>query len=302
MVQGVIEAYLRAVNAREEVKVQERALETSQIAADGARERAKERQVTEIEVARADIRVAQTKNQLNLQKQSAQGALDALMVAIGEGVGKTPELTDAVPDIEPNIPTLADAMNKALENRVELSIYDMQLSEQERLLSVKKDKLKPSMDVVAGFNSLNNNPGLISRSLLDLGAFTAGLEYRVPMDKRALKEDRDTAARNLEVLKKLRVYQMEQVAESVRNAYRAVEASKTSVEILGQNLKIAQDNVALAQEMLDEGLDDNRNLLDGQQALTRAESGLLSAKVELYMSTINLKYAMGEDLAAIGTK
>ncbi|MCX6345116.1 MAG: TolC family protein, partial [Armatimonadetes bacterium] len=293
LVQSVISAYLRAVKAREEVKVQERALLTSQTAADGARKKAIERQITEIEVARAEILVAQTKDQLNIQKQDAQGALDALMVAIGEGVGKTPELTDTVPEIEPNTPTLADAVNKALQNRVELSVYDMQLSEQERLLSVKKNNLKPSMDVVAGFNSLDNDTGLISRSLLDLGAFTAGIEYRLPMDKRALQEDRDTTARDLDVLKRLRVYQMEQVAESVRNAYRGVEASKTSVEILGQNLKIAQDNVVLAQKMLDEGLDDNRNLLDGQQALTRAESGLLSAKVELYMSTINLKYAMG---------
>ena len=165
---------------------------------------------------------------------------------------------------------------------------------------MSKDKLRPRLDVVAGFNSTSPDSGLIGKSLYDLGAFTAGLEYHVPMDKRSLIEDQNTAQSSLDVLRKLRLFQMDQVAESVRNAYRAVEASKVSVEILGQNVKVAQDNLALAQEMLDEGLDDNRNVLDGQDALTRAESGLLSAKVDLYLATVNLKYAMGEDLATIG--
>lgn len=299
-IQGVIESYYRAVEAREQVKVQEHAVETAQAAADGAREKAKELQITEIEVSRADIRVAQTKDQLNIQKQSAQGAIDRLMLAIGKGMGDSPELTDTVPAVDPKLPTLAEAIDKALQNRAELSVYDLQTATQERSLAMSKDRLRPRLDVVAGFNSTNSDSGLIGKSLYDLGSFTAGFEYRVPMDKRSLVEEQNTAQSNLDVLKKLRLFQMDQVAESIRNAYRAVEASRTSVEILGQNVKVARDNLALAQEMLDEGLDDNRNVLDGQDSLTRAESGLLSARVDLYLATVNLKYAMGEDLADIG--
>jgi len=299
-IQGVIESYFRAVEARDQVKVEESAVQIAQTAADGAREKANEMQITEIEVSRAEIRVAQTKDQLNIQKQSAQGALDQLMLAIGKGIGASPELTDTVPVVDSQLPTLAEAIDKALSNRAELSVYDLQIADQERSVAMSKDKLRPRLDVVAGFNSTSPDSGLIGKSLYDLGAFTAGLEYHVPMDKRSLVEDQNTAQSNLDVLRKLRLFQMDQVAESVRNAYRAVEASKVSVEILGQNVKVAQDNLALAQEMLDEGLDDNRNVLDGQDALTRAESGLLSAKVDLYLAAVNLKYAMGEDLATIG--
>lgn len=299
-IQGVIQAYFRAVQAREQVKVQERAVEVAQEAADGARERAKELQVTEIEVSRAAIRVAQTRDQLNIHRQTAQGTIDRLMMAIGEGVGANPTLTDAVPHADFEVPTLAEAIERALTNRSELTVYDLQLADQERNLAMKYDRLRPRLDVVAGFNSMSDDSGVISKSLYDLGSFTAGIEYRLPVDRRSLEEDRAMTEQSLDVLRKLRVYQMEQVAESVRSAYRALEASKVSVEILSQNVKIAQDNLALAQEMLDEGLTDNRNVLEGQDALTRAESGLLSAKVDLFLASINLKYAMGEDLATIG--
>lgn len=298
-IQQVISAYFRAVQAREEVKVQERALVTAQSASDGAIARAAEQEVTEIEVARAKMQVVQTQDQLNNRKQSAQGSLDQLMIAIGDGVGKTPELVDTVPEMEFKTPTLPEAIKIALENRSELQIYDLQLADQQRILSERKDKLKPSLDVVAGFNSTNPDGGIISSSLYNLGALTAGIEYRLPMDKRSLQEDLSSSARSLDILKKMQVFQMEQVAESVRNAYRSLEASKTSVGILAQNLQVAKDNLELAQMMLDEGLDDNRNVIEGQQSLTQAENGLLSAKLDMFMAYVNLKYAMGEDLAQI---
>ena len=131
-IQGVIESYFRAVEARDQVKVEESAVEIAQAAADGAREKAKESQITEIEVSRAEIRVAQTKDQLNIQKQSAQGAIDQLMLAIGKGIGASPELTDTVPVVDSQLPTLAEAIDKALNNRAELSVYDLQLADQER--------------------------------------------------------------------------------------------------------------------------------------------------------------------------
>ena len=63
-VSGVIDAYFSAVLATEEIKVQERALIIAQEAADGARKRAEAGLVAEIEVSRAEIRVARTKDEL----------------------------------------------------------------------------------------------------------------------------------------------------------------------------------------------------------------------------------------------
>lgn len=301
-VSGVIDAYYRAVLAGEQIKIQKQAADITEEAAAMARKRVKYELVAEIELSRAEIRVADTKNRLNQQIQSHKEALQKLMLAIGAGVDNPPELTDSLPEAPLDTPTLEDAVKTALANRAELSVYDEQLSNQQRRLSVAQDQLRPRLDLVANYNSSSADSGLISRSGLNLGSFFTGVELRFPLDKRIAIEDREVAARGVDVLNKLRTFQTEQVIEDVQRAYRALESAKISKEIFDQNLKVAQDNLAMAQRMVDEGLDDNRNVLEAQNSLTQVENQRLSARLNVYLASMQLKHAMGEDLRAIGIK
>jgi len=297
---GVTSAYYRAVQAREQVKVQENAVQIAEKVHDSAKRRADAGYAAGIEATRAEIRVAQTRNQLNLERQAAKGAVESLMLAIGAGVGETPELVDSVPEQLPDIPSLEDALKTALANRPELAIADEQIADQERLLAIAKDQLRPSVDLVAGFNSAYPNEGLISRSILDIGVFAAGLQYKVPLDRRAVREEHEIAARELETLKKLRTYQLESIAEEVGRAYRAYHSQKTSLGIFTSNLAVAQENLVLANRMMDEANGTNRDVLDAQEALTQTEGSILSARTELYLAVLNIKNAMAEDLNTTG--
>lgn len=296
---GVVEAYYRAVLARDRVDIQERALAITEEAATGARRRAEAGLVAEIEVSRAEIRVAQTRDQLNLQRQAARGAIERLMLTIGTSVDQNPQLTDGIPDMSGDIPTLTEALTIALHNRTELSVQDERIATQMRKLAIAEDQFRPSLDVVAGLNSVNRRSGIISGSFFEAGSFATGVELRLPIDKRVNLEERNVAERGVELLHTLRTYQMEEIAEQVRRAYRSVESAQSSLEILGQNLKVAEENLHLAQRMVDEGLVSNRDVLEAQEALTRVESGLLSARIDLYLAGVNLLYAMGEDLTVI---
>jgi outer membrane protein TolC len=292
----VVEAYYDAVLEREQVKVLERAVSIAEELADGTRKREVEGLVTGIEVSRAEINVAQTRDQLNLQRASARGAMDRLMLAIGAGVGQNPELTDSVPDVDPEQMSLEEAIKEAVANRPELAVYDVRLSNQQRRLAIRNDELRPGLDAVAGFSSSNGSSGLISGSIIDQGSLTAGVEFTFPLDKRISTEERDTTARELRVLEKLRVYETELIAEEVRNAFRALESARVSLEIYSQNLSVAREGLRRAQRMVEEGEGSNREVLDAQRALSQVESGMLEAKTRLYLATINLKLAIGKDL------
>jgi len=299
---GVIEAYYQAVLERERVKVRERALSISEEVADGARRRAAEGLVAEIEVSRADLRVARTRDQLNLQHQASRAAMDRLMLAIGAGVGHSPELTDGAPEATVELPSLGDTVKTALSNRCELNISDEQLSEKARELARVNDTLRPGLDVVAGYNTIDSYGGLYSGSLFGGSNATIGMELILPLDKRISREERNIASLELDTLKAVRNYQMEQIAEQVRRAYRSVEAARASLDILSQNSKVAEENLALAQRMVEEGLVSNRETLEAQDSLTEVESGLLSAKTNVYLANLSLRYAMGEDLTTVVTK
>lgn len=301
-VAGVIDAYYQAVLATHRIAIQERAVQIADKAYSDARKRLDARLVTGLEVTRAETNLAQTRDALNLQQQSARGALDRLMIAIGAGIGHTPELTDGIPEAVVELPDLASAINTALANRPELAVYDTRLSDQERRLELAGDRLRPKVDAVVGYRSQSDRSGTISASLLEVGSLTAGFEVTIPLDKRINTAQLDTTARGLEVLKEMRAYRADQIVEEVRRAYRNRQAAEASLAIYSQNLEAAKKQLNLAQRMVKEGEGSNREVLDAQNALTRVESGLLSAKTELFLAGMDLLYAMGEDLSTVVLK
>lgn len=302
IVRDVISSYYDAVLAREKVTVVEGALEIARKAAEDARKRLKEELVAEIDVSRADIRVAETEDQLNQQRQQARRTIDQLMLAMGLGVGQNPELVDPVP--EPRVPdiTLDEAISKALANRAELAQYDLRITEQERKVALRGDRMRPRLDAVAGLDTRDTNGGLLSSSITGSSTLTAGIEYRIPLDSRSLAVDKEIAQRDLQTLKSQRDLEAERVAQEVRNAVRSIEESKATLEIFTENLKVAEKSLTLATRMFEEGLRDNRDILDAQQNLARIKNDILASKTQLYLAGLNLRYAMGEDLAATEAK
>jgi len=302
IVQRVVSAYYKAVLAREQVKVQEQAVRIAEEVALSARKLVDAGYSAGIEASRAEIRVAQTKDRLNTQKQSAKGAIESLMLAIGVGVGQTPGLVDNVPDTPLATPTLEEALKKALANRPELFVADQQISNQQRALEIARDQLRPSLDAIASFRSSNANSGFISDANLIGRDVTAGVEYTVPLDKRIYIERSDNERRELESMRRLRTYQLESIAEEVGRAYRSVQTATNSLKIYADNRKVYEENYQLADRMLKEASGTNRDILDAQEALTQVEGSILQAKADLYLASIELQAAMGEDLTKIGIK
>lgn len=299
---GVIEAYYQAVLATERITVQEKAVKIAEKAFSDAQKRLEARLVTGLEVSRAETNLAQTRDALNLQQEAARGALDRLMIAIGYGIGQTPQLTDGIPEAKAEWPDLGTAVNTALENRAELAVYDLQLSDRERDLALAEDQFRPRVDAVVGYRSQNEDAGTISTSLFDAGSLTAGIEVIFPLDRTIRMEERATTARGIDVLKEMRAYRADQIVEEVRRAHRSLQSAETSLTIYSQNLEAANTQLNLAQRMVEEGEGSNREVLDAQNALTRVESGMLSAKTDHYLAGIDLLYAMGEELSTVVLK
>jgi outer membrane protein TolC len=309
----VIQAYYYAVEDQKQVEVSIEAVDAAEKLLDDSKRREEEGLVAEIDVYRADIQVEQTKEVLVAQQQTARTAMDALMIAMGQGIGQTPQLdTDkGVPDVsEAEIPTVDKAkmnavldadIRKALANRGEVIVYDNQISEQKRKLELANDNLRPALNAIASINSANTTAGLLDSSFLNTGLFNIGVAYTFSLDRRIDKENRDTTARDLDVLQRSRLFQIDQVKQDVRTAYIAVETARESLEVLQSNVDAADKSLHAAQRMVDEGIADNRNVVDAVTARAQAQSGLLSAKIALYLAAVNLKYVMGEDLTGMGS-
>jgi outer membrane protein TolC len=164
------------------------------------------------------------------------------------------------------------------------------------------DELRPGISAVARFQSSNDDEGMLTGSLFSLGSTTIGIEVDIPLDKRQRVEERDIAARELDILEEQRSFQMEEIAEEVRSSYLSYESNRISLGIETERLADAKENLRIAERMVEEGEADNRDVLSAQEALVNAESGIISAKTDLYLATMELRYAMGEDLTTMGSR
>jgi len=294
LVQQVVTDYFTALRTRELIKVQERSVEFNQQIASDTKKRLDAGLITEIDLTRAQQQLSSAQVTLVNRTQSAQNALDDLVLVLGLPVGTFPELTDEVPYAPVEV-DVNSAIREALAHRPELEQYRVQRSQAQIDLAVSKDHKRPKMDLVA--NLTNAGLGILGSGGLGHALSSLfGLRVSVPVSKKTLQENQATAERNLAILDYLESYQRQQIVDEVRGLARSAEAARKNLELLTANLQIAQRAVQIAQRFIEEGLKDNRDLLEAQQQVTSTESSILDAKVNYFLTMVNLRRALGQDL------
>ncbi len=286
--------YFDVVRAKDLLKVQEQAVAIAEEATKDAQKRLDAGLITEIDVTRAQLQLSNTREQLIRQQQSHQNAVDTLVMVLGLPVGAQPELTDTVSYNYSPIDE-ATAIQAALEHRPELALDRLNQANADVQTALAHSHKKPSADVhfnlaSIGFSLLGG--GGLANVLTSL----LGLRVNVPVKERALQENVAQAERNRSILDEAYEFRRQRIVSEVRSLVRQAEAAKDNVDLLTANLEVAKRSLHIAHRMIEEGLADNRNLLDAQSAQTSAESGVLSAKVDYFLSMASLRQAMGQSL------
>lgn len=293
--EAAVRAYLNAVRARDLIKVSQADVEIAQETVRMARRRLEEGLVAEIELSRAEIRLAQSRDALVERQRAYRDALDALLLAMGLPVGQETDLVDTAfaERIQPDARKLVE---EALAARRDLKAQQIAIRRQELDYRVAGDDLRPSLDVVASYTRAGL--GLAGGGDFQSQSYWAGgLEYSLPLGAVGRRERREIALRNLEQLKVDEAFLRERITAEVLAAVRRLEAVAATLDIYSANLKVAQDNLELARRMVEEGLVTNRDILEAQVALTQTRSSLLSAEIDYFLAQIALERAVGRDLA-----
>jgi outer membrane protein TolC len=291
LIEAVAQAYYGAVQAQDILKVQEQAVAIAEQATTDAQKRLDAGLITEIDVTRAKLRLSETRSRLLSQQQSFRSALDALVLVLGLPVGAQPELTDTISFTYRPIDE-ATAIQTALERRPELALLRLRQADSEVQLALAQTRRKPRADMRFNLSSLGFTlfgGGGITNVLTSL----LGLRVSVPVKERALQENVAQAERNRDILDDEYEFQRQRIVNEVRSLVRQAETARNNIQLLTENLEVAKRSVHIAQRLIEEGLAPNRDLLDAQAAQTATESGVLSAKVDYFLTLINLQRAMG---------
>jgi len=286
LAEAVVVAYFEAYKRDKLRAIEQKGLDLAERALTDAEARRAEEENTIFDVTRAQFRVARAQQSLYRAQQLYGDGVDQLLRLLGLEIGGEPTLTtEPVYAPEPIDP--AAAVATALEQRAELSLLDLEIDDDRAVVRIERDARRPRIDALAAVSRFSS--GGQTELLI-------GLRSSLPIRSRRLEEAAAIARRLLMVSEQDRHDWRQRIAAEVRNLARAARAAEDNVESAEQNLAAAQVSLDAAQIFVEEGLGDNRNLIDAQDALTSSEALHLTAPIDYYLTTVRLKRAVGENI------
>ncbi len=290
LVERVISAYFGAVQQQHLVRIQEMSVSLAQQAVKDASLRLEAGLIPEIDLTRAQLRLAREQTSAIQQRQAMQDSMDNLLNLLGMQVGDSPGLVSTV-DFRPTDADmdLQQAVGRSLELRPELRVSQLSIEDRKAALRISRSERLPSLDLFGGWSRTANDT--TSRQ------WDIGLELSVPISSRSLRESERQAEWSLLVAQQDLVDLRQRIISEVRSQVRAAEAARANVEIASQSVEVARKSLHFAQRMVEEGLRTNRDLLDAQDDLTRSETSLITSKINYYLATVRLRRAIGEDIS-----
>jgi outer membrane protein TolC len=296
-------AYYDLIFARENVLVQEKALELSQRLAEENKKRVEVGSMAPLDQQQAEAEVARTQSDLIAAQRTMAVAQNILKTLIGDNFGDWEKVT-----LQPTETLAADlkifdlqtSWSKGLTMRPDMLMMKISLEQQGIQLKYDRNQMWPSLNLNGyyGFNGAGNSFG-DTLEQINQGSrpeWSVGASFSIPLGNGAarntLKNSKAQMEKMLLSLKKLEQTIMSGIDNAIlqaRASYQRVKASRKACEYAAAAL-------AAEQKKLENGKSTSFVVLRLQRDLTSARSDEISAQTEYLRAIANLAAAEGSTL------
>ncbi len=284
--------------AREQIKVQEQNVTLLEEQLQNARNRFEAGSVSNFEVLRAEVELANAKPQLIRARNTFRTSTDQLRQALGysntskENIRRTPEFVGTL-DFAPSSYDLQTSLDIARANRPELLRFDKLAQAQERNIDIARSGYRPSVDLVGSYGLYKDRGS--DRFNDSRNGWTAGVQSTW-----AIFDGRATAGRVAQARSQFRqadlvlneqVLAVEvEVRSALSSLQEAGELAEAAVKVVGQ----AEESLRLANARYAAGSATQLDVLQAQVALTDARNNQLEANYSYNVALASLRRALGE--------
>jgi outer membrane protein TolC len=247
---------------------------------------------TPIDVFRARIRIKDAQESLNRAQEALRNAGDRLKITLATPLEQAVNVTAPL-DCPPVDTGIHQAVETALQRRVELKQADDDLQEAKRASRLAKNDLNPQLDLVANYTRLDNDDTFAGASRLSEQLWSINLTSTTDWSRSAEKATYRQSLLNVKRAKLTRSVRSDGIKQEVRQFYEALQKSRQRMQIRSDQIDQAQGKLALARVKFSHGMADNFNLIEAETELQEARSNLLTAKIEYIVGMYRLRAAVG---------
>jgi outer membrane protein TolC len=299
-------AYYNLVAARETLRIRQLSLELAQRLFEENQARRATGVATDLDVATAEVGVANARRAVLQADQSVRNAEDSLLSLINVPNFDVRPGAVAFHDYHEASPDFAHSYKAARDNYPDTLSAEETIKQMEIDVATAKRNRLPSLSLNAsiGYNTTDTSYSDVISSLAnDHGdSRSVSLVYSMPWGMRADRARYRSSVAGLNA-QRARLEQLEvQLLVSVRSAVRAVETNLASVEIAGQATQLAAKQYDLQKARFDAGLSTSRLVLQAQDDLETARVNELSAKATLWSALAELHRLEGSSIQRFGVQ
>jgi outer membrane protein TolC len=284
--------YYRIVAQKRLIASAEKSLERAKNLLEASTAKLGVGRVSQLDVFRAQQLVAQAEGQLLDARGAVEDAKDQLRGLFGEGADFGFEVGDAIPKaIEPI--SAEQAVDIALERRLELRSAEEAISESERAAKFAKNQLLPQLDINFALTRRETAESFRSSFKFDHFRFATFFAVSLPMDRTAQTVElhnavieRDRRRREAQTLR-LRI------AEQARRAVRQQERLLRGLEVADQSVQFAEKELEVANLRYQRGLSNNLDVVSAEGNVLAAEGRRVGILAELAVARLSLRATLG---------
>jgi len=300
---SVEQAYYDLIFTRENVKVQQKALELAERLLHENKQRVKVGALAPLDEKQAESQVAARKADLLSSQRQLATQQNTLKRLISDDFGAIAE-TSLEPTGEllavPQAFSVQDSWAKGLTMRPDLLQNRIEVEKQDIVLRYQKNQLYPSLDLVGSYGHTASDTGYggVFRNLGEGSGpyWSYGAQLSFPLGNRAARNNlRNSRARKEQVLLQLKSREQEIMAQ-IDNAIQLAETNLERVDATHQARLYAEAALDAEQKKLENGKSTSFVVLQLQRDLTSARSSEISALTEYNKSLAQLALAEGATL------
>lgn len=240
------------------------------------------------------VRVKLNEAQMNLTKAS-NGLLLAKML-LAQRCGMPLDTDFDISESNPTLQLTAQQtinMDEVWQERREMQMLRISDSVAQQGVRIAASTLKPNIVFTGGY--LFSNPNLFNGFQNEFGGtFMAGVGVNVPLihiggiyTLKAAKAKRREIAYQIEEAQEMIELQVNKLKYELELAYKKLDQAQS-------NLANAEENLRLADESFKSGMCSSSDLMAAQTAWISAKSEILDAEIEIEMTALYLRQALGK--------
>jgi outer membrane protein len=290
--------YYDVLLAREQIAVQEQNVQLLRQQLQNARNRFEAGTVSNFEVLRAEVELANAQPELIKARNRQRTSIDQLRQAIGytntapENLRKTPEFVGTL-EFEPVTYDLAKALESARVNRPDLARLESLARAREAGVRVEQAGYRPTLDAVGGYQVVKSSGSDRFKDSLD--GWTVGVQ-----SSWAIFDGRATAGKVAQARSQLRqarlsVREQELAVEvEVRTALSSLQEAGELAEAARKVVEQAEESLRLAEARYAAGSATQLDVLQARVALTQSRTNQLEANYRYNVALAAVRRALGE--------